>query len=468
MSSLSKDFSFVAVCLAAGKGLRMGTAGSKVLQKSCAWPLLRHVLTNVASTQHCSSIYTVLSPEMPDSFPWESSLSVPVKKIVQKEAKGTAHALQLACASMEEEKKLPVLVISGDSPLYEAEKIISLLSYYQNTGSEMSLASATLEDPHGYGRVILDGSRLLRIVEEKDASAEERAIRLVNGGLYVLAPSAIASSLDSIEPSPETGEYYLTSIVDSLLRKGSFVNALRFSSEHVLGVNTPWELSRVGMYLHRRIAKKWAQRGVNFFDPYHTYIDMDVEIEKGTTLEPNVYLYGKTKISEKAYIESGSRLENVVLGKKSHIFANSYLQDCTVGEETCIGPMARLRPGTNVGNRVRIGNFVEIKKSQLGEGTKISHLSYVGDAKLGKEVNIGCGFITCNYDGGKEKHETNIGNGAFIGSDVQAVAPIHIGANSYIASGSTLTKDVPEGRQKNKNNYGKKLLASRGKELQAD
>ena len=473
MLNTSQETMFRAVCLAAGKGSRMRTPVPKVLQKTCGWTLLRHVLSSLAGTGCCSKIYTVLGSDREavdrELASWEASFPVPVERVAQEEPKGTADALIKALAVMEEENS-PILVISGDSPLHSGEKLASLVSQHLSTGASITLACAELEDPSGYGRLVVERNRLLRIIEERDASPEEKDISLVNAGVYVFNPE-ILTGLKEIEASKETGEYYLTALVEKVVKSGKEVRSMRFPASHIYGVNNSWELAKAGMYLHRRIAKHWIERGVNFLDPYHSYLDMDVEVGEGSTLESNIYLYGKTKIDPEVHIESGTRLFNVSVGKGTHIYANCYLQDCEIKEEVRIGPMAHVRPGTVIGNKVRIGNFVEIKKSHLGEGTKVSHLSYIGDAELGKEVNIGCGFITCNYDGGKEKYKTTIENGAFVGSDVQVIAPITIGANAYIASGSTITKSIPpdslafaRSRQINKKNSGKKLLSSKRKE----
>ena len=404
---------------------------------------------------------------------WESSLQVPVKRVVQEKAQGTASALLVAHEAMEKEAS-PILVISGDSPLHSAEKLRALVSHHIATGALATLAYADLKDPSGYGRLVMEKTRLLRIVEERDASQEEKEISLVNAGVYVFQPEVLAG-LKKIKASEETGEYYLTAIVEKLVRDGATVETMRFPASQIYGVNNAWELSRAGIYLRRRIAEYWVERGVHFLDPYHTYLEMDVKVGEGSILEPNVYLYGQTNIAPQVHIESGSRLRNVSIGKGTHIRGGSYLEDCQIGEESNVGPMARIRPGTVVGNRVRVGNFVELKKSRLGDGTKVSHLSYIGDADLGRNVNIGCGFITCNYDGGQEKHKTIIGDGAFVGSDVQAVAPITIGANSYVASGSTLTRNTPpdslafaRNRQINKENYGKRLLSSKRRENESN
>jgi bifunctional UDP-N-acetylglucosamine pyrophosphorylase/glucosamine-1-phosphate N-acetyltransferase len=302
--------------------------------------------------------------------------------------------------------------------------------------------AATFEthEPKGYGRIV-NGNPGFHIVEEKDATEQERRITEVNSGFYILKTSHVKAVLGSIDNKNKSGEFYLT----DLFKDNFNVRAVKCGSEiPFLGINTLEQLAHIDQLLLQKKMKKLFADGIRIINPSSVHFDHDVEIGLGCVIYPGVTILGKTRIGENVTIESGSFIKNSTIEKNVNILANSYLEEAIIREEATIGPMARIRPGTDVGPESKIGNFVEIKKSKLARGVKVSHLSYVGDAEIGENSNIGCGFITCNYDGAN-KHKSVIGKNTFIGSDVQVIAPIQIGNDAFVAAGSTITKSVPDG-----------------------
>jgi bifunctional UDP-N-acetylglucosamine pyrophosphorylase/glucosamine-1-phosphate N-acetyltransferase len=360
----------------------------------------------------------------------------------QKEQNGTADALK-ACFT-----DLPhfwnyeyTLVACADTPLltpHEFQELFRTLKSHP----EMLGVAATFETakPTGYGR-ILKGEKGFRIIEEKDADDIQRKITEVNSGFYILKTSHVKNILGKIDNKNKSGEFYLT----DLFQQQFHVESVKFPSEiPFLGINTLEQLAQVDKILLSKKIQKHMLDGVRFLNPETTYLDHSVEIEVGTTIFPSTTILGKTKIGSNVVIESGCFIKNSEIKSDVEILAHSYLEEALVHSEATVGPMARLRPGTEIGPEAKIGNFVEVKKAKLGRGAKVSHLSYIGDAEIGENSNIGCGFITCNYDG-VNKHKTLIGSNTFIGSDCQAIAPIQIGNDAFVAAGSTITKSVPDG-----------------------
>lgn len=441
---------FRAVILAAGKGTRMKSALPKVLHKACGRSLLGHVLTvcaGVGATKLIPILGHGRQEVLQDLATYRESLKLSIEDVEQKQLLGTGDALRAALPALEGDDSL-VLILNGDGPLVTEASLQALLAAHEKEKADLTLAVMTLENPFGYGRISLSGKNVKKIVEEKEASEKEKKIKLVNGGIYVAKAAFLKEFLKKLQPSKKTGEFYLTDLVALGAAKKKKIRAFAMSPEELSGVNDQEQLAEVAAVLRQRILRKWMLAGVTMEDPTTTYIDADVGLAEGVVLEPGVHLYGKTRVE-----------------KGAHIRANSYLEDAVVGEGASIGPFARLRPGTEIGEKAKIGNFVEIKKSRIGAESKVSHLSYIGDAEIGIDVNVGCGFITCNYDG-KNKHKTIIGDYVFVGSDVQAVAPLKIGNNAYVASGTTLTRDVPAGslaiarqKQENKEGYAERIRA---------
>lgn len=374
--------------------------------------------------------------------------------VFQKEQKGTADALISYFNSSENAlKNTYTLVECADTPLIEEKDLILLYDKLQNDNLCGIAATFETKNPTGYGR-ILNSSKGFRIVEEKEATAKEREIEEVNSGLYIFKTSFILEYLEKINNSNSTSEFYLT----DLFQMGLNVDTYNFGCvERFVGINDIFQLEKVESQLRTKENNRHKENGVRFIDSSTAYIDMDVEIGAGTTVYPNVLIEGKTEIGEGVMIEPGVVIKNSTIKDFSQIRAYSYLESCIISDTASIGPFARIRPMAIIGAKSKIGNFVEIKKSTLGVGSKVSHLSYIGDAEIGDDTNIGCGFITCNYDG-KNKHKTIIGKGSFIGSDSQTVAPVTIGDECFVASGSTINEDMPDGS----------FAISRGKQVTKD
>lgn len=331
------------------------------------------------------------------------------------------------------------IVMCGDTPLVRSEHIQKLLSKAPKL-SDITVATFDAKNPFGLGRIVRDGNEKAQIVEEKDASDDEKKICEVNSGLFLFRTRFLKDSISKLTPNNKAKEYYLT----DLLSMTDSVDVEKFDDENSFkGVNDVSQLSELQKDLFKEKIKLLMEKRVKFIDPDSSYIDYDVEIGEGTEIYPQVMITGQTKIGGMCLIENGSIIKNSRIGNQVVVNGYSYIEDSTIGDSSAIGPFARLRPSTHVGEKCKIGNFVETKKAELEKGVKISHLSYVGDAEVGAEANIGCGFITCNYDGAN-KHKTKIGQGTFIGSDCQAVAPVEIGKNSFIAAGTTITNNVPD------------------------
>jgi bifunctional UDP-N-acetylglucosamine pyrophosphorylase/glucosamine-1-phosphate N-acetyltransferase len=359
----------------------------------------------------------------------------------QKEAKGTAHALLKALPGIEGFRGT-VLVMNGDTPLISLRTLKKVISLHRQKKDIISLLSFQTHEPRSYGRIIRDREgHVLSIVEERDATASQKKINEVNSGVYVMKTEAFPL-LKKIKMNRSKGEYYLTDIIHVAQHKGIKTSAyLSGSEEECAGVNTREDLEKVRRFMKKSIIDKWIQRGVLFIDTSSVFLSPEITIGKGTTVYPNVHLEGKTKIGKECTLYPNVRIVN------STIEDGALIKDCTLIEESivkkraAIGPFAHVRPGSEIGPDSKIGNFVEVKKSVIGAGTKAGHLTYLGDAKIGKHVNVGAGTITCNYDGYK-KHTTVIKDNVFVGSDSQLIAPVEVGEGAYIGAGSTITKNV--------------------------
>lgn len=364
-----------------------------------------------------------------------------VKFAIQAQQLGTADALRSYFNSSAETHKFDfTLVICADTPVVSELELTEMLKLLIEEKCDAVAATFIEANPTGYGRIIR-GKTGFHIVEEKDASNDQRKINEVNSGLYLLKTAYVLEHLKNVDSNNKSGEFYLTDIFKDDLN----VKALTFPVGDIfLGVNNLEQLERVEKILRLKKIKELRDHGVRFIDSTHTYIDDEVEVGPGTIIYPNTFLTGKTKIGKNVLIEMGSQIKDSNIADNAQVLAYSILDGAKLHMGAQAGPLARLRPGADIGEGAKIGNFVEIKKSVLGKGAKVSHLSYVGDAFIGEETNIGCGFITCNYDGAN-KHVTKIGKNCFIGSDSQTVAPVEIGDNCFVASSTTITKDMPDG-----------------------
>lgn len=363
---------------------------------------------------------------------------------IQAEQRGTADALRSYFEAPGADKTSKqfdyTLVICADTPVVSANELTEMLVLLKEEKLDGVAASFIEKNPKGYGRIVR-GSKGFHIVEEKDASEEIKKITEVNSGLYILKTSYVLEHLKKVDSNNKSGEFYLTDV----FKDGLNVKAQCFPEGNIfLGVNTLSQLESAEKALRARKKNELRESGVRFIDSSHCYIDSDVEIGEGSVIYPNTFISGKTTIGKNVTIEMGAQITNSVIDDGAKVLAYSVLENARLHRKASAGPFARLRPGADIGPEAKIGNFVEIKKSVLDRGVKVSHLSYVGDAFIGEETNIGCGFITCNFDG-VNKHVTKIGKNSFIGSDSQTVAPVEIGDNCFVASSSTITKDMPDG-----------------------
>lgn len=447
-----------ALILAAGKGTRMKSDLPKVLHRLCGEPMVRHVIQTVRelALDRCVVVVGHGAEMVKSELAGEN-----VEFVVQDRQLGTGHAVMMA------EHLLPssgdVLLLCGDTPLIRAETLKKLVDYHRSQKAQATILTALFANPFGYGRIVRDGShRVVKIVEEKDASPEEKKINEINSGIYCFAVEALRRALRTITPQNAQGEYYLTDVIPAILAEGGKVEGFALEDcEEILGINDRRQLAQADKIMRLRVAEKLMLEGITIVDPALTFIDKGVKIGKDTVIYPNVYIEGKTEIGTGCVIRGNTRITDCILGDNCTV-ENSVLVQSTFGQGVTIGPFAYVRPGTVVEAEVKIGDFVEIKNSVIGTGTKVPHLSYIGDSHIGKKVNIGAGTITCNYDG-VAKHRTVVEDGAFIGSNSSLVAPVTIGKGAIIGAGSAISKDVPpnalgitRATQKNIENFSEK------------
>lgn len=428
-----------AVILAAGQGTRMKSQLPKVLHPVAGRPMLSHVVKTARSLgatpivpvigHGAEQVRQVLAEE-------------PLTFALQEEQLGTGHALLCAEDSLTGFTG-DLLLLCGDVPLLRETTLRELLQHHQKTAASVTILTAQMQDPTGYGRIIRGENGVERIVEEKDASSSERLVDEINTGIYVFRAPEAFEFLRALDNSNAQGEYYLTDIVAAARKAGERIEALLIEyAAEAMGINDRVQLAEAGAIMRQRINEGHQRAGVTLVDPATTYIEPDVVIGADTLLHPNVHLRGKTTIGSGCEIEPGVVVTDCSIADQVHLKPGSVLSESSLGNSCAVGPMAHLRPGTVLSGNNKIGNFVETKKSNLGVGSQASHLTYIGDAEVGKNVNFGCGTITCNYDG-VNKHKTEVEDDVFVGSDVQFIAPVKIGRNSLIGAGSTITKDVP-------------------------
>lgn len=387
-----------------------------------------------------------------------------IDMVLQPERRGTGDAVRCA---MQADSRLSgrLVVLYGDCPLMPASLLGELVSRAEAADAELALVTASLEDPTGYGRVIRnDTGTVSRIVEDGDCSDQERAIHEVNPGLYAIRADFLRNALTRLAPDNARGELYLTDVVELAARRGQVVD-LRGDMSELMGVNDQRDLAIASAARRRKIAEALAQSGVVVADLDSLYVDSGCEIEPGARLEANVHLRGHCVVRSGAHIDVGCVLTNVTVDKDAKVLPYSVATDSTIGEGAQVGPFSHLRPQSELGPRSKVGNFSETKKTKIGKGSKVNHLSYVGDGIIGRDVNIGAGTIFCNYDG-EQKHTTVLEDDVFIGSDTQLIAPVTVKKGAYVASGTTITRDVPEdalalsrSKQENKEGYAARLRA---------
>ncbi|NLP53019.1 bifunctional UDP-N-acetylglucosamine diphosphorylase/glucosamine-1-phosphate N-acetyltransferase GlmU [Bacillus sp. RO1] len=448
-----------AVILAAGQGTRMKSKLYKVLHPVCGKPMVQHVVDHV-SALNFEQIVTVVGH---GAETVKSHLGTKSEYALQAEQLGTAHAVMQA-APMLQDKKGVTLVICGDTPLITPETMQELLDVHENTGAKATILTAYAEDPTGYGRIIRNSEgHVGKIVEHKDASEDERKVTEINTGTYCFDNEALFTALNNVSNDNVQGEYYLPDVIEILKEQGDIVSAYQtLDFDETLGVNDRVALSQAEKTMKKRINKKHMINGVSIIDPDNSYISADAEIGRDTVINPGTVILGASKIGEDCIIGPNSEIKDCQIGDRTTI-RQSVAHDSEIGNDVNIGPFAHVRPDSKIGNEVKLGNFVEVKKATFGNGSKASHLSYIGDAEVGADVNLGCGSITVNYDG-KKKYLTKIEDGVFVGCNSNLVAPVTIGKGAYVAAGSTITEDVPgealsiaRARQVNKENYVNKI-----------
>jgi len=426
-----------AVILAAGKGTRMKSELPKVMHPLAGLPLIGHVLDKVERLS-IKNVLTIAGHgrEIVSAYVADRS-----EVVVQDKQLGTGHALMQTLPRLKEDST--ILVLSGDQPLLSYETLHSLLEYHHKSKASATVLTARMNDPSGYGRILKQEHVFQGIVEEKDANALQKQIKEINTGTYCFVGSSLKQALNKITPKNAQGEYYLTDVFHVLLSGGETIETFcTADSQEAFGINNRVQLAEAEDILYDRIRKYWMMEGVTMIHPSSIFIDAQVTLDQDVVIHPFTFLKGKTQVGERSILGPGTTLENCICGSQC-LIENSVVRESKMGEKCLVGPFAYVRPGTVLGKGVKVGDFVEIKNSHIGDGSKVPHLSYIGDANLGKNVNIGAGTITCNYDG-KNKYATIIGDHAFVGSNTNFVAPVEIGKDSIIGAGSTITKDVPD------------------------
>ncbi|MCR5348723.1 MAG: bifunctional UDP-N-acetylglucosamine diphosphorylase/glucosamine-1-phosphate N-acetyltransferase GlmU [Bacilli bacterium] len=450
-----------AIVLAAGKGTRMRSARkdlSKMLFPVLGRPMVQWVLESLSSLE-LDGIATVVGHGGDGVFQI-AHLYGPV--VWQKEQKGTGDAV-LSSSEMLEKEEGVTLVCCGDMPLITDKTLSALLSSHQTNHNVVTILTANVEDPHGFGRIIKNGNQVLGLVEESSCTPEQSAIHEINARVYAFDNRELFAALRKLTPS-KGGEYHLTDAIRLILSQGGRVGAFLVSDPmEVLGINDRYQLSVAAKKARERINRRWMEQGVSFEDPDTAYIGPDVTLSRDVVIKPNVHVFGRSVLGEGNMVGPDTYLENVMIGA-NNVIECSHITDTIVEDDTVLGPYLRCRDGVRIRSGAHIGNFNELKATDFGEGALCAHLSYLGDASIGGKVNVGAGVIIANFDG-TEKHRSSVEEGAMVGSNSVLVSPVNVGKDAFVAAGSVVTEDVPSGdlaiargRQTNKPGQGKKKL----------
>jgi bifunctional UDP-N-acetylglucosamine pyrophosphorylase/glucosamine-1-phosphate N-acetyltransferase len=436
----------------------------KVLHRIAGQALIDHVLRTAATLRPASM--TMVIGHGAEQVQQHLAPHSHLQYVVQEPQLGTGHAL-LQTAPLLRGKLGTVLLLSGDVPLLTARTLDRLVTTHHEAGAMATVLTAEIDRPYGYGRIVRKDGKIVRIVEERDASRPQRAIKEINSGIYVFAVEPLLDALEQIGSDNAQGEYYLPDLIGIYRKRRKVVTTYIIqNASEIRGINSRSELAEVSTMVRQQKNEELMAAGVTLIDPATTYIDLDVEIAADTVIHPCVFIEGSTKIGAACEIHAGSRIVNSTLADRVVVKNHTVITDATLEDGATVGPFAHLRPEAHIGPGARVGNFVELKKTRLGARSKANHLSYLGDTTIGADVNVGAGTITCNYDGVK-KNETVIEDGSFIGSDTTLVAPVKVGHNAYVGAGSTITDDVPAGalaiarsRQENKPGWVEKQKVS--------
>ncbi len=430
------------IILAAGISKRFHTNLPKVLHKILGKPMVYYPIKAVKDAFDKVDIVLVVSDE--DLFRNHLGSLDGITFVTQNPPLGTGDAVKKGLSAVGEDIE-DILVLCGDVPLITPETLKKFHQFHVDKKGDVTILTMFLDDPSGYGRIVRCGDGVEEIVEEKDASDEVKKIKEVNTGIYFFKRDLLKECLEKLDRNNAQGEYYLTDVVKKANEMGFSVYPFPIDDyREVLGVNNRWEMSLAIDILRERIIKGLSLSGVTFIDPDTAFVEEGVEMGVDVIIYPNVYIEGDTKVGNGVFIGPNTRIVSSILEDNVEIEGFSVIKESIIRKGTRVGPFSHIRPNSDIGPNAKIGNFVEVKKSRIGQGTKVNHLSYIGDSEVGRDVNVGAGTITCNYDGYR-KYKTVIEDEAFIGSDTQLVAPVKVGKKAVIAAGSTITKDVPEG-----------------------
>ncbi|MEW9672677.1 bifunctional UDP-N-acetylglucosamine diphosphorylase/glucosamine-1-phosphate N-acetyltransferase GlmU [Ammoniphilus sp. 3BR4] len=450
-----------AVVLAAGQGTRMKSKLYKVLHPVCGKPMVQHIVDRLQALAMDEIV--VIVGHGADKV--KEQLGSAIHYAFQEKQLGTAHAVMMS-SELLKDKQGTTVVVTGDTPLIKQETLQQLMSHHAETQAAATVLTTVLPDATGYGRIVRnDKEHVERIVEHKDTNEAERQIKEISTGIFCFDNQKLFAALKQVNNDNSQGEYYLPDVIGILKKQNEIISAfLTEDAEDGMGVNDRVQLAQAEQIMRRRINEGHMRNGVSIIDPSATYIEADVVIGADTVIQPGSFLRGKTVIGEDCLIGPNADLSHTQV-ESGVAVQYSVISDSTIRKQASVGPFAYIRPGSEVGEHVKVGDFVELKNTRLGNHSKVSHLSYLGDAEVGENVNVGCGTVTVNYDGVK-KHKTIIGDHSFIGCNANLVAPVSVGQGSYVAAGSTVTQDVPDGalaiareRQSNKEGYANKLLS---------
>lgn len=439
------------VILAAGQGTRMKSELPKVMHRVCNKPMLEHVVNNTKIDNSEAIVVIGHKSEFIKEY-----FSDSVNYAYQMEQLGTGHAVMMAIEHITDNDE--VLIICGDTPLIEKE-VLEKMYDLKKQGYQAVVMTSEVDNPTGYGRIIKTGENFVKIVEEKDSTEQQKQIKEINAGTYIIDGKLLKFELGNLSTENSQNEYYLTDVLENIAVSHKVVT-FKVDNESILGVNSRIQLSQAEKIMRRRINEYHMGEGVTIINPECTYIDKEVIIDKDCIVYSNCNIFGNTQIGKNTIIRENTTIENSIIGEGVEIKSSTII-DSKIGNNTTVGPYAYLRPKTDIGNNCKVGDFVEFKNAKFGDGSKASHLSYIGDAEVGKNVNIGCGVVFVNYDG-KHKFKTIVKDNAFIGSNSNLVAPVTVDESAFVAAGSTITDDVPQNslavaraRQVNKSDWNK-------------
>lgn len=444
-----KNRPVTAIVLAAGKGTRMASPLPKVLHPVAGQPMIVRIIETCRKAE-IADVRLVVGHGLNLVKTVVESLGVQI--FIQAQQLGTADAVKSA---QPETIEGDVVILNGDHPLVQPEDLEQFLKEFRQSHLDLAVVTAELKNPGEFGRIVRHKGILAAIVEAKDASAETLKIREVNTGIYLVKADVLAEFLPMIKNNNSKKEFYLTDLISLAQENQLKMDAIKGNRRVSRGVNNQIELAKASLVLFRQNAKKLMEQGVLMTDPTTVYIESTVSVGAGSVIFPNVHLRGSTQVGSFSVVEPNCFIVDSKIGDSVQIKAGSHLEKATLHNKSAVGPYARLRPDTEIGEEAQVGNFVEMKKVKFGKKSKAGHLTYLGDAEIGEEVNVGCGTITCNYAADRQKYKTKIGNRVFVGSDTQFVAPVTVGDDAVIGSGSTITKDVPS----------KALAVARGKQF---